>query len=691
MGSRLRWNNGYASILCLGGWKVILPAVYVVLFVVLNAGGVWGQAADDHGDSFATATNLPLGSSVAGRIDPGDDRDVFRLDLSSRRGSTDVWIYTSGDLDSLGWLYDSSENLLVHNDDGFIGSQQAGFHIRWVLPRGVYYVAVRGFRDTTTGQRQIGSYRVHAQAVTDPGGTIGAATRLGIGSLAPGRIDNAENADYFRMDFSKSTNLVVRAINLFRVYRIGADTIGIRPIAPLDVEVLDAEGAEISVNIYETTARINGERQPAGFSIRDDFGPGTYYFRVTTPGGVTSHPVPYTIHALEDTEYTEFIEGCEARTRSLDNPQISDPLYSCQWHLNSAEGVDINVEAAWAQGVTGEGVNVAVVDDGMYFTHEDLKDNVDTSRNHDYTGRGSIYTPLEHHGTHVSGIIAARDNGIGVRGVAPRATVYGYNYLAGPTTVFHAADAMTRNRVTTAVSNNSWGPRDGPGVSMAESFWERAVSTSLTAGYGGKGVFYAFAAGNGHGLGDDSNLDELANYYGVTAVCAVNDHDTRSSFSEMGANLWVCAPSNDLTDLHQGILTTENNDRYLERVLRDVSGGSDRCGRGRADAQRQSGPDMARSEAGPRQAPPGRTTPATPAGRTGLASMGPRPPRTATTSTMNTGSEWSTPVPRSSSRRRWITAPPLQESSVSSGSMQARRSQPPVASGPDDGHRRVSR
>ena len=43
--------------------------------------------------------------------------------------------------------------------------------------------------------------------------------------------------------------------------------------------------------------------------------------------------------------------------------------------------------------------------------------------------------------------------------------------------------------------------------------------------------------------GDDSNLDELANYYAVTAVCAVNDGDTRSVYSEKGANLWVCAPS----------------------------------------------------------------------------------------------------------------------------------------------------
>ena len=101
-------------------------------------------------------------------------------------------------------------------------------------------------------------------------------------------------------------------------------------------------------------------------------------------------------------------------------------------------------------------------------------------------------------------------------------------------------------------------------MSLTDSIWEQTIATSLRTGYGGKGVFYAFAAGNGHELGDDSNLDGLANYYGVTAVCAVNDHDTRSGFSEMGANLWICAPSNDLTDLHQGILTTENNDRYFE-------------------------------------------------------------------------------------------------------------------------------
>ncbi len=544
-------------------WKIVLPAICIALGLALSSGGAWGQANDDHGDTLATATDLPLGSSLDGRSDHSNDRDVFRLDLSGRPGSTDVWVYATGELDSVAWLYDRNEDLIVFNDDGFIGSQRQGFHIRWALPSGVYYLAVRGFRDDDTGLRQIGDYVVHADAVTDPGSTVDTATSLSVDTLAPGTIDSRRDSDYFRVDLSETTNLVVAAINLFLVYPVGPEQFAILPISPLAVEVLDAAGAEVSVNLYETIARIDGEPQPAGFSIRDDLAPGTYHFKVTAPAGL-GYPIPYTLGVFEDTEYTELIEQCEARTRALGNPEISDPLYACQWHLNSAGGGDVNVEAAWAQGVTGEGINVAVVDDGMYFTHEDLKDNVDTSRNHDYTGSGSIYTPLEHHGTHVSGIVAARDNGVGVRGVAPRATVYGYNYLAAETTVLNRADAMARHRADTAVSVNSWGPADGPGIDPSESFWEEAVEAGIRTGYGGKGVFYAFAAGNGHEVGDDSNLDGLANYYGVTAVCATNDHDTRSGFSEMGANLWVCAPSNDLTDLHQGILTTENSDRYYE-------------------------------------------------------------------------------------------------------------------------------
>ena len=67
------------------------------------------------------------------------------------------------------------------------------------------------------------------------------------------------------------------------------------------------------------------------------------------------------------------------------------------------------------------------------------------SKNHDYTGGNDIYTPGETHGTAVAGIIAARDNSTGMRGVAPRATIYGYNYLVEQSDA-NEANAMSPQR-----------------------------------------------------------------------------------------------------------------------------------------------------------------------------------------------------------------------------------------------------
>ena len=59
----------------------------------------------------------------------------------------------------------------------------------------------------------------------------------------------------------------------------------------------------------------------------------------------------------------------------------------------------------------------------------------------------------------MAGLIAAKDNSLGMRGVAPEAKIYGYNYLAEQTAA-NEADAMSRNAAITAISNNSWGPGD---------------------------------------------------------------------------------------------------------------------------------------------------------------------------------------------------------------------------------------
>ena len=523
-------------------------AVSVALCLVVSPGEVAAQPIDRHGDTFATATPLTLGSSVYGHVHDGDDWDVFRIDLTGASGTTDVWAYTTGDddtTDTVGGMYDGGENLIAFNDDAFMRHGIRNFGLRKTVPPGIYYIVVVSYEGEPT------NYTLHTEAVTDPGSDPDTAARLDLDAPTGGTIDEAGDADYFRLDFTETNHLIIEALSLNRT--------------PIVADLLDSEGEKVSANIYPRSLIGSGFRTLVGFEISDDLGPGTYYVRITSPLVTAPRPIPYYIVAIEDTEYADFIEECEASTRSLNNPRIVDPLFACQWHLNSSNDRDINVEPVWTDGIMGEGVNIAVVDDGMYHAHEDLKDNLDTSLNFDYTGLGNIYQPFEHHGTHVAGIVAARDNDIGVRGVAPRATIYGYNLLAGQESIFNEVDAMTRNGVVTAVSNNSWGPFDGPWLGPANSFWERAVDYGITHGYNGNGTFYVFAAGNGHLLGDDSNFDEYANYYGVTAACSVDSRDARAGYSEMGANLWVCAPANDRPGSLGGtfgILTTENSDRY---------------------------------------------------------------------------------------------------------------------------------
>ena len=473
--------------------------------------------------------------------------DVFQLDLSQASGVTDVWAYTTGDLDTVGGLYDSDGTLLIFGDDSFLGDNIRNFSLRKTVAPGTYYVAIVSFRPKT------GGYVLHTEAVTEPGSTIGTAKRLELDSYTAGTISAADDVDYFRLDFTQSTHVVI-------------DAVSPNPVA-LDAQLLDASGTEIGENIY-SLANLLGYLPGDGFQIRDHFSPGTYFLKVKLDGRAEPRPVTYTILAVEDTEYAEYARDCDAKTQGLNDPSIRDPLYACQWHLESPDYVDINVESAWDDGVLGDGVNIAVVDGGMDIGHEDLKDNVDIGLSHDYKDEGNIYNRYRHHGTHVAGIIAARDNSVGVRGVAPRATIYGYNLLDGYASLAEELDAMTRNSELTAVSNNSWGNPDRPWPKRASKFWEQSVYQGIENGYDGKGTFYVFSAGNGHLAGDDSNLDEYVNYYGVTAACSVQGRGARAPYSEMGANLWVCVPSNERPGVFGlggrfGIVTTENSDNYV--------------------------------------------------------------------------------------------------------------------------------
>lgn len=74
---------------------------------------------------------------------------------------------------------------------------------------------------------------------------------------------------------------------------------------------------------------------------------------------------------------------------------------------------------------TGSDVGVAVVDTGIDFNHQDLK----PLGNACFTAFGTSCQDDNGHGTHVTGIIAARNNDNDVVGVAPNATAYAVKVL----------------------------------------------------------------------------------------------------------------------------------------------------------------------------------------------------------------------------------------------------------------------
>lgn len=112
-----------------------------------------------------------------------------------------------------------------------------------------------------------------------------------------------------------------------------------------------------------------------------------------------------------------------------------ETFYSFQWAPAA-----VNAPAAWATGVTGRGVRVAIVDGAIYNNHLDLRDNLDVAASTSFVA-GFAYNQdvgTLWHGTHVAGIVAAGDNGIGTVGIAPNATLIGVKVLHNGTGSFNA-------------------------------------------------------------------------------------------------------------------------------------------------------------------------------------------------------------------------------------------------------------
>jgi subtilisin family serine protease len=251
----------------------------------------------------------------------------------------------------------------------------------------------------------------------------------------------------------------------------------------------------------------------------------------------------------------------------LIRPRARKTVFPQQWHLRKTtiNGLTVdahaNVEAAH-QVTRGEGVTIAIIDDGVDIDHPEFASAgkivaprdatllTDNPRPKDLFGTGPDNG--DNHGTACAGV--ATGNGArGASGVAPAAKLMPIRLASGLGSQREADAFIWAAEHGADVISCSWGPEDGRWWKLDDpkhrQFVALPASTRLaidrvtTTGRGGKGCVVLFAAGNGNESVDN---DGYASYAKVTAVAACNDTGRRSVYSDFGNAVWCAFPSNDI-------------------------------------------------------------------------------------------------------------------------------------------------
>ena len=324
-------------------------------------------------------------------------------------------------------------------------------------------------------------------------------------------------------------------------------------------------------------------------SIHSGMGASASMSNTNSNAGVTYKTSASTQAAQSETFTFKVNDGTvdsSAATISLD--LRTDPLYQYQWHLNNTgqtnfatnsgtAGQDVDVDSVIIDGITGNGVKISIGDDGLEIAHEDLKDNV-ISGSWDFTNSDNDPTQPSTcpetgscvgHGTSVAGIIAAKGwNNIGVRGVAPNASIFGDNYLDGNGSKFNESRGVNPpGGVTADIYNMSYGmgyPKDDDEEEESTyklqksllysdiSIIEEGFINGVTNLRDGKGAIYVKSSGNGYDTQPDStcgigktlsctetSIDRVNQSPHIINVAAMNADGVKSSYSTPGSSIWV--------------------------------------------------------------------------------------------------------------------------------------------------------
>lgn len=251
-------------------------------------------------------------------------------------------------------------------------------------------------------------------------------------------------------------------------------------------------------------------------------------------------------------------------SRLSSSPQ-NEPDLDKMWGLKNAitDGVDIDVFDAWEIGTGSPNLVVGVIDSGIDYNHIDLKDNiwinneeipgneidddnngyVDDYSGWNFTGVNNNTYDDNSHGTHVSGIIAASTNGMGIVGVAPTVKIM-------PLKVANTQGGLYTSDVVSAIQ---YGISKGMKLFNC-SFGGSDFSQTEYDLMKNSDALFMCAAGNGdaYGIGMD-NDSSVKNYPAsfdlpnIISIASIDERGGLSNFSNYGeVSVDIAAPGTNI-------------------------------------------------------------------------------------------------------------------------------------------------
>ncbi len=251
--------------------------------------------------------------------------------------------------------------------------------------------------------------------------------------------------------------------------------------------------------------------------------------------GVKDEAVLHTYNLLP----VHLLELTEAQANGLlRNPQVKAVELNAEvqkYGQTTPWGIPhVQATTANANGYTGKGVKVAVLDTGIDKSHEDLNVRGGHSVFTDAANLDPFYDG-DGHGTHVAGTIAGLNNTLGVIGVAYDVELYAVKVLNNAGSGSFAGIAQG---IEWAVNNGMDIVNMSLGGSSSSTILENMCNVANNAG-----VLLVAAAGNeGRVNGKGDTVGYPAKYASVMAVAAVNQSNQRASFSSTGSAVEIAAP-----------------------------------------------------------------------------------------------------------------------------------------------------